>query len=175
MDINSARIILAQMQGCFKELDIPYINEDEMLNRSGFSNAIKFRSWLTKLGNLAEILAYVMPDHDIVQLSMNYGCNFEDLDEETSRNLFALLNTINNSDPAFYWLYFGEADKLEFRTAYWLSGDRLIEKQFKSVLESFLKRGPLYFTYFKRLIDYNEDPDLLFNEIQHKTGAALSQ
>ena len=168
MDINSARTILAQMQGCFKELDIPFINEDEMLNRCGFSNAMRFRSWIAKNENLAEILAYVMPDHDIVQLSMNYVRNFEELNEETSRNLFTMLNAVNNSDPVSYWLYFGEADKLEFRTAYWLSENRLNENQFKSVLNNFLERGPMYFTYFKRLIDNNEDPDLLFNQMQEK-------
>ena len=71
MDLNSARIILTQMQGCFKELDVPFVNESEMHSYDGFSNAINFRSWLEKKGNLAEIVASAYPSHGVIQLTMN--------------------------------------------------------------------------------------------------------
>lgn len=166
MDVNSARIILAQMQRCFKELNVPFVNESEMLYCEGFSNAINFRSWFEKNGNLAEILAFVVPSHGIIQLTMNYNQNIEDFDESTIRNLFSLLNAINKSDSTFYWLFCSEAAKLEFRTAYYLAGNRLGERQFKSLLGKFLNIGPLYYKYFRRLINYNEDPNVMFYKMQ---------
>ena len=166
MDINTARIIMTKMQGCFKELNVPFINESEMFDCAGFSDAIKFRSWLEKNENLAEVLTFVVPSHDIVQLTMNYYEKFEEFNESTICDLLNLLNAINNSDPTFYWLLCPEADKLEFRTAYYLAGNRLGERQFKSLLEKFLKQGPLYYQYFRRLINHNEDPNKLFYEMQ---------
>jgi len=166
MDTNSARIIIAQMQGCFTKHNVPFVNEDEMLNRENFSNAIKFRSWLEKNENLAEIIAFVFPSHNIVQLTMNYYESIKDFDISTMCGLYQLLNAINNSDPTFYWLFCSGADKLEFRTAYYLPGNRLSVRQFESLLEKFLNQGPLYFSYIMRLIDHNEDPNNLFHEIQ---------
>jgi len=172
MDLNSARIILAQMQGCFKELDVPFVNESEMHSYEGFSNAINFRSWLEKNSYLAEIIASVYPSHGVIQLTMNYYENTEDFDESNIRGLFNLLNAINNSNPTFYWLFCSEADKLEFRTAYHFWGSRLSERQFESLLEKFLKQGPLYYSYFRRLVGHNnEDPNRLFNEMQAKLKA----
>jgi hypothetical protein len=166
MDVNSARIIITQMEACFKELNVAFVNESEMHNCEGFSNSIKFRSWLGRNDNLAEILAFVFPSHDIVQLTMNYYENIKVFNEATIHNLFNLLNAVNNSDPAFYWLFCPEASKLEFRTAYYLAESRLSKKQFKSLLEKFLKQGPRYYSYFRRLIGHNEDPNILFYEIQ---------
>ena len=171
MDINTARIILTKMQGCFKELNIPLINESEMLNIEGFSDAIMFRSWFEKNGNLAELLAFVVPSHGIVQLTMNYNQNIEDFDESTIRNLLSLLNAINNSDSTFYLLFCPEAAKLEFRTAYYLAGNQLGEKQFKSLLGKFFNQGPLYYKYFRRLINYSEDPNVMFYEMQVELNA----
>ena len=166
MDVNSARIIVAQMQVYFTELNLKFVNEDEMPAREGFSNAIKFRSWLYKNDNLAEILSFVFPSHEIVQLTMNYYENYDDFDESTMRDLFNLLNAVNNSDPTFYWVLLPRDNKLEFRTAYYLSNSRLSERQFKSVLKRFLEQGPRYYLYIKRLIDKYEDPKKLFNEMQ---------
>jgi hypothetical protein len=59
MDVNTARIIIAQIQGGFKDLKVPFISEGEMLNCKGFTDAIKFRSWLEKNKNLAEIISSV--------------------------------------------------------------------------------------------------------------------
>lgn len=166
MDTNSARIILAQMQGCFTDLGLKFVNEDEIPAREGFANAIKFRSWLVKNENLAEILAFVFPSHDIVQITMNYYENIEGFSQSTICDLLNLLNAINNLDSTFYWLFCPEADKLEFRTAYYLTGSRLSERQFKSVLKRFLEQGPRYYLYIRRLINHSEDPDVLFNELQ---------
>lgn len=166
MDTNSARIIIAQMQGCFTDLNLKFVNEDEMLTSEEFSNAIKFRSWLEKNENLAEILASVFPDHDVVQLTMNYYENYDDFDESIMRDLFNLLNEVNNSDPTFYWSLLPRGNKLEFRTAYYLSGSRLSGRQFTSVLKRFLEQGPRYYLYIRRLIYNNEDPNQLFYEMQ---------
>lgn len=166
MDLNSARIIITKMEGCFKELDIQFVNEDEMFDREGFSDAIKFRSWLEKNGNLAEILAFVIPSHNIVQLTMNYYENIEDFDQSTIGDLFNLLNTVINWNPASYWLLNSKAAKLEFRTAYYLPENGFSDGQFKTILARFLLQGPMYYTYFKRLIDHNEDPSKLFYEMQ---------
>jgi predicted S18 family serine protease len=166
MDLNSARIIIAQMQVCFKDLKVPFVSEDEMLNCEGFTDEIKFRSWMKKNENLAEILAFVFPSHNIVQLTMNYYENIEDFEESTIRDLYNLLNAINNSDPTSYWLLLQKDNKLEFKTAYHLSGSRLSEGQFKSVLKRFLEQGPRYYSYIRRLINNNEDPIKLFFEMQ---------
>ena len=171
MDVNSARIIITQIEACFKELNVGFVNESERINSKGFSNTIRFRSWLGKNNNLAEILAFVFPSHDIVQLTMNYYQNIEDFNESTLRDLLNLLNAVNNRDPTFYWLFCPEASKLEFRIVYHLSESRFSEKQFKSVLEKFLKQGPLYYSYFKRLIVHNEDPDVLFYEMRSQLEA----
>ena len=171
MDVNSARIIITQIEACFKELNVAFVNESERLNCKGFSDIIRFRSWLGKNNNLAEILAFVFPSHDVVLLTMNYYQNFEDFDESTLRDLLNLLNAVNNSDPTFYWLFCPESSKLEFRTVYHLSKSRFSEKQFKSVLEKFLNQGPLYYSYFKRLIGHNEDPDVLFYEMNSQLEA----
>ena len=166
MDVNSARIIIAQMQGCFTELNLKFVNEDEIPAREGLSNAIRFRSWLDKDDNLAEILAFVFPSHEIVLLTMNYYVTIENFDESTMRDLFNLLNAFNNSDATFYWVLLPRDNKLEFRTAYYLSGSRLSEGQFKSVLKRFLEQGPRYYQYIRRLIDKNEEPKKLFDEMQ---------
>ena len=165
MDLNAARVIITKMEGCFKELDVKFVNEDEMIDREGFSNAIKFRSWFEKNGNLAEVLAFMIPSHDIVQLTMNYYENIKGIDERIVHDLLYLLNAVNNSNPAFYWLLCPEADKLEFRTAYYLAGNRFSEGQFHSLLEKFSKQGPQYYTYFNRLIDHNEDPNKDFRSV----------
>ena len=72
MDINSARIIVTQMQACFKELNMPFVNESEMLDSAKYSNAIQFRSCFEKNGDLAEILVFVFPSQNIILLTMNY-------------------------------------------------------------------------------------------------------
>ena len=113
MDVNSARIIITKMQQCFKDLNVRFVSEHEMLDREGFSDAIKFRSWFEKNGNLAEVLAFVIPSQDIVQLSMNYYENTEDFDQSTIGNLLTLINRVNNCIPAFYWLLISGAAKLE--------------------------------------------------------------
>ena len=166
MDVNSARIIIAQMQGCFTELNLKFVNEDEIPAREGLSNAIRFRSWLDKDDNLAEILAFVFPSHEIVLLTMNYYVTIENFDESTMSDLFNLINAVNNSEPAFYCVLMPSANKLEFRTSYYLTRSRLSEGQFKSVLKRFLKQGPRYYQYIRRLIDKNEEPKKLFDEMQ---------
>jgi len=166
MDVNSARIIITQMQGCFTELNLKFFNEDEMPARDGLTNAIRFRSWLDKNDNLAEILSFVFPSHEIVLLTMNYYENYDDFDESTMRDLFNLLNAFNNSDATFYWSLWPRDNKLEFRTSYYLSGSRLSEGQFKSVLKRFLEHGPRYYQYIRRLIDKNEEPKKLFDEMK---------
>ena len=171
MDINSARIIITQMQTCLKGLNVSFMNESEMFNGEGYSNAIKFRSWFEKNGNLAEILAFVFPSQDIIMLTMNYYENIEDLNKSSICHLYNLINEVNNSNPTFYWAFYPGAGKLEFRTAYYVHGSQFSEKQFKSLLKKLLKQGPLYASYFRRLINRNEDPNMLFHEIQIKLEA----
>lgn len=166
MDVNSARIIITQMQRCFTDLNLKFFNEDEIPAHEGLTNAIRFRSWLDKNDNLAEIIAFVFPSHEIVLLTMNYYENYDDFDESTMSDLFNLLNAFNNSDATFYWSLWPRDNKMEFRSAYYLSGSRLSEGQFKSVLKRFLEQGPRYYSYIKRLINHNEDPIKLFFEMQ---------
>ena len=49
MDLNQARILIAQMQACFKELGVPFVNESEILNQVNCTDTIMFRSWLSNM------------------------------------------------------------------------------------------------------------------------------
>jgi len=62
MNINNARKILTEIQGCFKELNLPTIKEKEMLNQSDGFNYLQFCSWLTKDDKVAEIVTYLSVD-----------------------------------------------------------------------------------------------------------------
>jgi hypothetical protein len=154
------------MQVCFKELNVPFVNESEMFDCAGYSGTIKFRSWFERNGNLAEILAFVFPSQDIILLTMNFYRKFGDLDKSTICKLFNLQNAVNNSNPTFYWVFYEITSKLEFRTAYYLAESRLNEIQFKSLLRKLIRQGPLYYSYFRRLIDNNESLSKLSHEIQ---------
>ena len=166
MDVNNARIVITQMQACFKELSVPFVSESEILNQASCTDTIKFRSWQSKNSHLAEILTYLFIEPNVIEISMNYYEDLNSLNEADMRELLNLMNAFNNRDAAYYWLLLPRDNKLKFRLAYLLSDGRFNEEQFKSVLRRFLEQGPRYYLYIRRTIDHNEDPQALFYEMQ---------
>jgi len=149
MNINNARKILTEMQGCFQESNHPAIKEKEVLNQSDGFNYLQFCSWLTKDDKVAEIVVYLSVDQDLVRLSMYLHGGHEEI---VSPELFILINNINDSDPSHYWIIHPDSNKLEFRTAYIISESQFNKDQFKSVLKGFLEQGPSYYTSIKYLM-----------------------
>jgi hypothetical protein len=99
MDLNQARILIAQMQACFKELGVPFVNESEILNQVNCTDTIMFRSWLSKNGHLAEVVTSLFIEPNIFEVSMNYREEIDRLNESDLEKLFNLLNAFNNFIP----------------------------------------------------------------------------
>ena len=148
MNINNARKILTEIQGCFRELNRQPIKEKEMLNQSNGFNYLQFRSWLTKDDKVAEIVTYLSVDQDLVLISMYFYGGHEEI---VSPEMFVLINNINDSDPSHYWIIHPDDNKLEFRTAYIVSESQFDKDQFKSVLKTFLEQGPSHYAFMKYL------------------------
>jgi hypothetical protein len=163
MNINSARIILTEMQICFKELDLSIMTESEVLNRSDNSNHLWFRSWLVKEKKIAEIVTYLSIDYDLVRLSLHYHGVWEGL---IRPELFGFINSINELESSHYWIIHPGENNLEYRASYIVSETRFDREQFKSVLKRFSELGPWYFSYIKRLADNKKDPDQLYHQMK---------
>ena len=159
MDINHGRKILTEMQICFQEMDLPISREAEKMGDSWIVNHLSFKSWYKDEGQLAELVAVVVFEHDIMQLSMNFypnniGSRYPDVLE--------LLNLINMERAACYWQLIPDYEKFEFLTAIILTANSLNADQFKNVLHRFLKLGPRLFTIIDRFLNSRHDPkDLL--------------
>ncbi|MEJ2246365.1 MAG: hypothetical protein P8Y80_09870 [Acidobacteriota bacterium] len=166
MDLNQARILIAQMQACFKEIGVPFVNESEILNQANCTDTIMFRSWQSKNDHLAEIVTSLFIEPNVVEVSINYREEIDRLNESDLEKLFHLLNAFNNWDAAFYWLLLPRDNKLKFRWANLLPARHFSDNQFKSVLKRFLNQGPQHYSYIRRLIYNNEDPDRLFSKMQ---------
>lgn len=171
MDLNQARVLTTQMQVCFQELDVPFVNESEILNQANCTDTIMFRSWQSTNGHLAEIVTNLFVEPKVVEVSMNYREEFARLNESDFEKLFNLLNAVNDWDAEFYWLLLSRDNKLKFRWANLISEGHFNDVQFKSVLKRFLEKGPRYYSYIRRLIDNNEDSDKLFLEMQTELKA----
>jgi hypothetical protein len=166
MDLNQARILIAQMQVCFREIGVPFVNESEILNQANCTDTIMFRSWQSKNDHLAEIVTSLFIGPNVVEVSMNYREEISELNETDLEKLFRLLNAFNNWNAAFYWLLLPRENKLKFRWANLLSDGHFSDIQFKSVVKKFLDQGPQCYSYIRRLIGNNEDPDRLFSKMQ---------
>ena len=161
MDVNNARLILAEVQTCFQDLILPFVNEAEELNGSRCTNYLKFRSWISKDGNLAEILTYIYIDYDIVELSMNFH---DESVEVYAGRILEFINGINYHIPDSYWVLYSAKNKLQYRTAQMITKETFDKDYFRYVLKEFIENGPDDYGYIRRFMKSDEDLDTVLNE-----------
>jgi hypothetical protein len=149
MDINEARIVLAQMQACFMELNLPVVPDPENLNQETHSRSLGFSSYLRRDDCLAHLQASVRLDTQVIQLSMFFHA---EMSRESSPALLIPLNEINLSSKGPYWIAIPGDHMIEFRIAYIFTGSPLNKDQFKRVLKKSLDQGKLQSRYLRELI-----------------------
>jgi hypothetical protein len=157
MDINKARTVLTQMQACFMESNLQIVTESENLNQQRASDHLILRSYVAGVDCLPQILAFLWPSSEVIQFSMLFP---EELAEAKFIEALAVMNDINLSSAGSYWTAIPGFSKIEFRTAYLISGDQLNKEQFKSVLKKFLDQGLEQYSNLKKL---TENPGKLVN------------
>jgi len=113
MDINQGRKILTEMQICFQQMNLQITKDTEKLGDAFIVNHLSFRSWYKVERHLAEIMAAVVFEHDIVQLSMNFYS--EDIKLKFP-SVLKLLNLMNQIRAEFYWQLIPDCEQFEFRT-----------------------------------------------------------
>ena len=165
MDINQGRKILTDMQICFQQMDLQITKDAEKLGDSIIVNHLSFRSWYKVERHLAEIMAVVVFEHDIVQLSMNFYS--EDIRLKFP-SILKLLNLMNQIRAEFYWQLIPDYEKFEFRTAMIITDNSLNTDQFKSVLQRMLKLGPVFYPLIDRFLNSHYKPQKLFNKFKTK-------
>jgi len=161
MNVNDARIILAEAQSCFQDLNLTLVNESEKLDYSCCSNYLQFRSWISKNNKLAEIQIFIFIENDIIQLST---CFYEDYDDSITRRLLEFINGINYHLSDSYWILYSAVGKFEYRTVQVITEDSFDKDIFKEVIKEYLENGPYDYEYIRRIMQSNEDLDTLLNE-----------
>jgi hypothetical protein len=165
MDINQGRKIITDMQICFQKMDLQITKDTEKLGDSFIVNHLSFRSWYKVERHLAEIVAVVVFEHDIVQLSMNFYS--EDIRPKFP-SVLQLLNLINQIRAEFYWQLIPDYEKFEFRTAMIITGNLLNTEQFNSVLQRMLKLGPVFYQLIDRYLNSHYKPQKLLKKFKSK-------
>ena len=161
MDVNNARLILTEVQSCFQDLKLPFVNESEKLNSCCCANFLNFRSWISKDGKLAEILTYIYIDYDIVELSMNF---YDDSVEVYAGRILEFINGINYHIPDSFWVLYPAKNMLQYRTAQMITKETFDKDYFISVLKEFIENGPDDYRYIMRFMKSDEDLDTVLNE-----------
>jgi hypothetical protein len=165
MDINQGRKILTDMQICFQQMGLQITKDSEKLGDSFITNHLIFRSWYKFEYHVAEIVAVVVFEHDIVQLSMNFYS--EDIRLKFP-SVLELLNLMNQIRAEFYWILIPDYEKFEFRTAMIITDNLLNTEQIKSVLQRLLKLGPVFYSLIDKFLYSRDKPQKLFNKFKSK-------
>ncbi len=161
MNIDKARIVLAEAQECFQELNLPLVNESENLNCECCAKNMLFRSCISKDDELAEVLTHIFIDHDIIELSMNF---YGDYDESITRRLLEFINGMNYHYAAGYWILYSANSKFQYRAAQIFTEKLFGKNLFKDMLKEFIEEGLYDYSYISRIIQSDEDLDTLLNE-----------
>ena len=167
MDINQGRKILTDMQICFQQMDLQITKDTEKLDDTFIVNHLSFRSWYKVERHLAEIMAAVVFEHDIVQLSMNFYS--EDIRPKFP-SVLQLLNLINQIRAEFYWQLIPDYELFEFRTAMIITDNSLNTEQFKSVLQRLIKLGPVFYSLIDKFLNSQDKPKKLFKKFKSKNN-----
>ena len=165
MDINQGRKILTEMQICFQQMGLQVTKDAENLGDPFIANYLSFRSWYKVEHRLPEIMAVVVFEHDIVQLSMNFYS--KDI-RFRFPSILKLLNLINQIRADYYWQLIPDYEKFEFRTAMIITDNLLNTEQFKSVLQGLLKLGPVFYVLIDRFLNSHHKPQKLFKKFISK-------
>ena len=165
MDINQGRKILTDMQICFQQMDLQITKDTEKLGDSFITDHLEFRSWYKLERHLAEIVAAVVFEQDIVQLSMNFYS--EDIRLKFP-SVLQLLNLMNQIRAEFYWQLIPDYEKFEFRTAMIITDNLLNTEQFKTVLQRMVKLGPVFYQLIDRFLNSHYKSQKLFNKFKSK-------
>jgi hypothetical protein len=170
MNLNQGRKILTDMQICFQQLELQFMNETEKFDDPFIANHLSFRSWYKSKNHLSEIMAFVAPEHDIVQLSMNF---YSDAIRMKYPEVLELLNLINMTGAGYYWQIIPDYEKFEFRTAFCITDNLLDMQQFKIILKRMLKIGPVYYSLIHKYLNSQSKPKHIFNKFKSKNKRLL--
>jgi hypothetical protein len=165
MEISNARVALKEMKACFAEAGLPIVTETEVLNRPVASDHLMVRSYLSKNERLGEILAFVVPAHGIVQLSLNF---YGDVGYAKVPEVLELMNFLNFSSAGAYWTLAESEGRIEFRTAFVVPTGKINHEHFTRVLMNFLASGYEPYCCIWRLIQRDEKTSDLIEELKLK-------
>jgi hypothetical protein len=168
MEIRKARKVVKEMEACFAELGLRIVNETEEVNQGVITDHLICRSYSSKGEILAEVLGILVPNHEVIQLSMNF---YHDLTRLTRPEFLQVLNILNFVAFDSYWVRFENQEKTEFRTAFAIPEGRVNRKHFLRVLKRFLESGLEQYCRIWRFIEGSENVSKFLKRVKLKMQA----
>ena len=153
MDINDGRIIQKQIEEYFQGTKRRIIWEFGGSSRDDTADSLRQLCLLEGEEGQVIIMTVLWLESEIIELCMHFN---EELPESIVPKFLELINEVNLKSGGCYWTKIQGSPKMEFRTAYMLSGEAFNKSQFKRIVERFMKIGLYEYHNLKSLIAGSE-------------------